>query len=117
MRDFARRFYKSKAWKATRDAYMRHPVETEAGTCPPGMCERCFASGLLVAAEIVHHRIHVEPDTVNDPNVTLDFGNLERLCRKCHADEHPEIYGRKPEDAAPRVRFDVDGNVVRIEGR
>lgn len=110
-RDFARKFYHSRPWKDTRDAYMGHPVERSGGICPPGMCERCFDSGRLVPAEIVHHKTHLTPENIDDPAVSLGFGNLERLCRACHAAEHPEVYGWDVSHA-PRVAFDEYGNVV-----
>lgn len=109
-RDFSRRFYCSKAWRNTRDAYMRAVVDVDGRPCPAGMCERCFKLGFLVPAEIVHHREHLSPLNINDPSVSMSFGNLERLCRKCHADEHPEIYGER---RGCRVAFDSEGNVVR----
>lgn len=101
-REFAKAFYRSTAWKRTRRAYFdyRH-----------GLCERCIRRGVLEAGEIVHHKRHLTPQNINDPSVTLAFDNLELVCRKCHAVEHPEIYGEVFE---PRVAFDADGNVVRI---
>lgn len=101
-RDFARTFYKSKQWEDTRNAYMR---------MGDGLCEPCLRNGDYVPAEIVHHKIHLSPDNINDPEVTLSFKNLERVCRKCHAESHPEIYGIVDEPC--RVAFDQDGNIVR----
>lgn len=108
-RDFATGFYHSVRWKSTRDAYMRATVDVDGRPCPPGMCERCFSRGLLVPAAIVHHVEWLSPDNISDPGVSLSFGNLERLCRKCHADVH----GTVPDG---RVAFDADGNVVRRDG-
>lgn len=45
-------------------------------------------SGLYTPGEIVHHKIEIDADTVNDPNIALSFDNLELLCRKCHAEKH-----------------------------
>ena len=74
MKEWARGLYLSKAWKHTRDAYMasRH-----------GLCERCGES-----AQIVHHRKHLTPRNVNDVNVTMNWDNLEAICRDCHGIEH-----------------------------
>lgn len=101
-REFAREFYHSKQWKSTRDAYAasRHYL-----------CERCFERGFFEKGEIVHHKVHLDPSNISDPSVSLSFDNLELLCRKCHADEHPEIYRR--EDVPRRYRFDAHGNVIR----
>lgn len=79
MKDFAKAFYTSQAWKECREAYRK-----SVG----GLCERCLKSGLYTAGEIVHHKIHITPDNVNDPSVTLNFKNLELVCRECHALEH-----------------------------
>lgn len=93
MKEFARAFYQSKAWKATRDAYLKSRL---------GLCERCGNPG-----EIVHHRRRITHRTVNDPAVTLDWANLELLCRSCHAYEHE---GSAP--TASGVRFDENGDTV-----
>lgn len=105
-RDFSRAFYKSKEWLRTRDAYIRSV---------DGLCERCLRAGRLKPGEIVHHKVHLTPENVHDPAVTLDFGNLEYVCRDCHAAEHPEIYGAD-ERPACRVGFDENGDLVDLEG-
>ena len=61
MKSFAKAFYKSKAWKECRAAYARR-----AG----GLCERCLANGIYKAGEIVHHKIEITPENINDPTVT-----------------------------------------------
>ena len=100
-RDFARAFYHSKVWKQTREAYFRSRR---------GLCERCASRGMVVPGEIVHHVVHLTPENISDPAVTLDFGNLELVCRACHAEEHPEIYERDGGTAC-RVVFDENGDV------
>lgn len=100
-REFAEDFYRSKAWRSTREAYFESVH---------GLCERCLARGVVRAGEIVHHREHLSPQNISDPSVTLSFDNLELLCRDCHASEHPEIYGGRFEQ---RVAFDENGNLVR----
>ena len=104
-RDFAYTFYNSQWWKNTREAYMR---------MGQGLCEPCLAHGVYTPAEIVHHKVHLTPENIGDPSITLNFDNLERVCRDCHAREHPEIYGSETE-CIMRVGFDADGNVVRLE--
>jgi len=101
-RDFALAFYHSKPWKDTRNAYMR---------LGQGLCERCLRKGKLKPAVIVHHKVHLSPQNINDPKITLDFANLERVCRDCHAECHPEIYG-EAHSREPRWAFDEDGNMV-----
>ena len=74
-------FYKSKTWQACRDNYLK-----SVG----GLCEKCKAKGLIVPAEIVHHKIHLNANNITDPSITLNPANLEALCRQCHGEEHPK---------------------------
>ena len=79
MRDFAKHFYKTAGWKKTRKAY---------ASSKGGLCERCLKAGRITPGEIVHHTIHLTPENINDERVTLDWNNLELLCRDCHGKEH-----------------------------
>lgn len=72
-------FYYTDAWKECREAYKQ-----SVG----GLCEVCRAKGLIVAGEIVHHKIHLNASNINDPSITLNFDNLQLVCRKCHGDIH-----------------------------
>lgn len=87
-------FYSSKQWQECRNAYLR-----SVG----GLCEKCKAKGLIVPAEIVHHKIHLNSENLNDPSISLSFSNLQALCRLHHAEEHGKV-----------KRFDVlpDGTVI-----
>lgn len=76
---WARPFYNSSAWKNCRREY---------GAMRGWLCERCLRRNVLAYGEIVHHKIELTPDNVHDPSVTLDFNNLELLCRQCHAEAH-----------------------------
>lgn len=78
-REFAKQFYHSQAWKKCQAAYTK-----QAG----GLCERCLKNGLITAGVIVHHKIHLTPGNINDPDVALNPENLTLLCRDCHALEH-----------------------------
>ena len=96
MKPYAEKFYSSIAWKICRDAYRR-----SVG----GLCERCKSHGIIRAGEIVHHKNQLTPDNINDPDITLNFDNLELLCRDCHALVH------KPEK---RYKVDEQGRVVTL---
>ena len=74
-------FYKSKTWQACRDNYLK-----SVG----GLCEKCKAKGLIVPAEIVHHKIHLNANNITDPSITLNPCNLQAVCRQCHGEEHPQ---------------------------
>ena len=106
---FAVKFYHSRSWKHTRDAYMRAVVDTDRGPCPPGMCERCFSKGLFKPAEIVHHIKPITESTIGDPDTTLSTSNLMRVCRDCHAEIHSPT-----DDYKPRVAFDENGRVIPL---
>lgn len=79
MKEFAKGFYKSKAWQSTRSAYAK-----SVG----GLCERCLSSGIYSTGEIVHHKQPITPDNINDSRITLSWDNLELLCRDCHGKAH-----------------------------
>jgi len=79
MKDYAQTFYKSKRWQSTRQAYFK-----SVG----GLCERCLKKGLYHPAVIVHHKVYIDPQNINNPEITLNWDNLEAVCRKCHEDEH-----------------------------
>ena len=81
MKEYAAKFYKSKAWQACRNAYV-HQAR--------GLCEPCLMAGRVTPGEIVHHKIHLTPDNIHQPEVTMDFSNLELVCRECHAKEHDQ---------------------------
>ena len=97
MREFAEQFYKSKAWQRCRSAFAKSRG---------GLCERCYRSGIIKAGEIVHHKIHLTPENISDPAVTLSWDNLELLCRDCHGAEHQKI--------ERRYMVDDQGHVVAV---
>ncbi len=78
-KDFAQGFYKSKTWQQCRDAY---------AASVGGLCEECLRENKITAGEIVHHKIHLTPDNINDPAVSLNWDNLELVCRSCHLKLH-----------------------------
>lgn len=97
MRDFAARLYKSKAWQRTSKAYAQ-----SVG----GLCEHCLKQGVYKAGEIVHHKIHLSPENINDPSITLSWDNLELVCRTCHG----RLHDTKPK----RYSLDELGRVVSM---
>lgn len=94
MQDFAKDFYKSKTWQKCRQGYI-----ASVG----GLCERCLKNGLINPAVIVHHKVHITPDNITDPSVTLSYNNLEALCRDCHAIAHAKHVKRYVVDELGRV--------------
>lgn len=78
-RDFAKVFYNSSAWKKTRKAYIALKY---------GICERCGQAN----SKQVHHKKYLTETNISNPDVTLNFKNLELLCDICHQKEHNEKY-------------------------
>lgn len=94
MKEFAKDFYTSKAWKQTRAAYI---------SSVRGLCEICKRKGKIKPGVIVHHKIHLTPDNINDPDISLNWDNLQLLCRDCHADQHRTTIKRYTIDPLGRV--------------
>lgn len=93
-----KKLYRSGAWKKLRQAYLsEHP-----------MCERCARVGRIRPATQVHHKIHLTPENVDDPNIALNMSNLESLCDECHAKEH-----HSAGEVAAGLQFDAEGNLFQ----
>lgn len=97
--DFAKRFYKSKAWQQCRRAYI-FKVH--------GLCERCLSKGIYTPGVIVHHKVLLTASNINDPSVSLNHDHLLYVCLECHNREHMGD-GATRED----VMFDSNGDVVK----
>ena len=88
-------FYVSGPWIACARAYKAaHPL-----------CERCMARHEISYSEEAHHKIKLTPKNINNPDVTLNWDNIEALCGKCHKAEHK----KKREK---RWSVDEDGTVT-----
>jgi len=94
MKPFAERFYKSRAWQDTREAYAKSKG---------GLCERCLERGLIVPGEIVHHIKPITQSNIDDPQITLNWDNLRLLCRPCHEAMHRGTEKRYTVDELGRV--------------
>ncbi|MFX4263109.1 HNH endonuclease [Pelotomaculum propionicicum] len=92
MKQFAKKFYKSRAWQDCRVAFFRSMY---------GLCEQCGAGGV-----IVHHKTALTPQNINDPTVTLNWDNLELLCQCCHNRAHGSS------STSDDTRFDEGGNLI-----
>ena len=74
-----------------------------------GLCEVCLNAGIITPAEIVHHKIHLTDAELQDPDIALNHDNLQALCRRHHAEAHPEIYRKK---YIKRYSVDATGHVT-----
>ena len=78
-RSWAKAFYVSREWINCRRAY---------AISKAGLCERCLAKGLIVPGDEVHHKIRLTPQNITQPEISLNWENLELLCKQCHHEEH-----------------------------
>ena len=94
-REFSRRFYRSKLWRAARGLALRRDLYT---------CRDCGGR-----ATEVHHKNAITAENINDSNITLNLDNLESLCWQCH-DKRTKGSG----DVGDEYRFDDQGQVIKI---
>jgi len=97
MKEFARKFYFSKAWQECRDGYINQRKGIDGG-----MCEECHSE----LGYIVHHRKHLTPQNITDPEIALNWSNLEFVCKNCHDILHGHCNQQKNPS---RVWFDAMG--------
>ena len=89
-------FYGTRKWKQCRAKYKSlHPI-----------CERCEKAGIVKRAERIHHKVYLTVDNYKDPEISLNFDNLEALCFDCHQAEH-----FRNADCREGLFFDADGNL------
>ena len=96
-KEFSKAFYTSRAWQKCRENY---------GAYRGWLCESCIRRGVLAYGEIVHHKTELTPENINDPSITLNFDNLELLCRQCHAEAHDKKKRHR------RFYFGPDGEII-----
>ena len=96
-KEFALKFYRSRAWVKCKNSYISRVH---------GMCEQCDRKGILTPGYIVHHKIKLTQENINDITVTLNHDNLEYLCLECHNRVHGNGVTRDD------VMFDDEGNLI-----
>lgn len=94
MKEWARWFYTSKAWRKCRKSFLedKHYI-----------CERCGG-----AANTGHHKEYLTPKNIHDPIITLNHDNLEALCPDCHSMEH-----KGGSCIVNGLLFDDDGDLIQ----
>ena len=92
MKEWAKDFYNSTAWRETREAYL---------VSQQYVCERCEEP-----ATMVHHKTWLTRHNITRPELTLCWDKLEALCQDCHNKEHHKTKRHG------RYKFDADGNVI-----
>lgn len=101
-REFAKPFYNSKQWEKCRQGYISQRQSIDGG-----ICERCKDS----LGYIVHHKVHITPDNINDPYITLGHDNLSYMCHDCHNREH----GGDNSPLRDDVIFNSNGELIRSD--
>lgn len=101
-KDFSKAFYKSIEWQKVRESVLMRDKY---------LCVNCGKP-----AEEVHHIIHLTPENINKPNITLNPMNLTSLCRACHFDEHKKdkAEGIRKRNGIPEYEYEFDENGVLI---
>jgi 5-methylcytosine-specific restriction protein A len=94
MKPFAKKFYKSKAWRKCRESYIPKVF---------AICEQCGDPGY-----ILDHIEEITPENINNPEITLNHDNLQYLCTPCHNKKTFSKYDPVRED----VMFDEQGNLI-----
>ncbi len=80
-RAWANKFYGSTAWKNCRKGFFQ---------AKSGLCESCLRRGLITPGTEVHHKTPLTPQNIEDPTITLNWDNLELLCKACHDEQHTQ---------------------------
>ena len=99
-KEWAKDFYNSREWRECREAYIQ---------TVDGLCERCLEKGIVKPGYIVHHIEHLTPQNIDNPEVTLNWENLEYLCQTCHQHEH---YLEEKEVTREGLIFNETGELV-----
>ena len=97
-KEFAIKFYKSKAWLQCREGFIQSVY---------GLCSRCNSPGY-----IVHHKILLIPNNINNVEVTLNWQELEYLCIDCHNKEHMSKHDIVIREG---LSFNDKGEVIKIK--
>ena len=100
MQAWAERFYGSAAWHRCRLGYIRERFSIDGG--------RCEACG-VAQGYICHHKIVLTPENIQDPEVALNWDNLQYVCRECH--DQFEGHGLR-RGARACVVFDAHGQPI-----
>lgn len=97
MKPWAEWFYKSKAWRSCRKDYIEKRISIDGG-----LCEICRER----LGYIVHHKIELTPENINNSEITLNQELLQYTCKPCH-DEHHKVFVSKA-----KMKFDNEGQPI-----
>lgn len=98
--NWAKKLYASAAWQKCREGYIQSVN---------GLCEVCLSKDRLTPGLIVHHKIVLTPENINDPSVTLNWDHLRYVCNDCHETEH---HGEH-EVVRDGLKFNSNGDLIQ----
>ena len=101
-KEWAKRFYKSKAWQQTRAAYISKRVSIDGG-----MCEVCGKH----LGYIVHHITELTPRNISDAKISLGMDNLMYVCKDCHDEFDGHFQNWREKIRKCKCDFADDGQV------
>ena len=103
-KEWAKGFYNSSRWIKCRQSFIDQRIMIDVG-----MCQECHK----VPGEIVHHKIILTDENINDESISLSFDNLEFVCHKCHDEfEGHGVHGNGK--IKPLCIFAADGQPVSL---
>lgn len=102
-KEWAKRFYNSKAWRTCRDSYISFRIAVDGG-----ICEECKEE----QGYIVHHKNLLTEKNINDPLIALNYENLMYVCKHCHDEYEDHGVGNKKTKCI--CFFDKDGQPVSL---
>ena len=98
MKEWAKKFYNSGSWKAARSKYISDRINVDGG-----LCEECRdAPGF-----IVHHKIMLTAENINNPEISLNPSRFQYLCKDCH--DRKEGHWLDRPSIPLKCEFDCDG--------
>lgn len=101
--NFAKTFYHSDKWKRCKNAYIQQRYLIDGG-----LCEECHNE----QGYIVHHKIYLNKNNINDPLITLNPDNLEYVCKRCH--DKFEGHGVGKSKQKSKAKFNSNGEPVDV---
>ncbi|WP_313413151.1 HNH endonuclease signature motif containing protein [Sedimentibacter sp.] len=100
-KEFAKRFYDSKAWKDCRESFISDRISVDGG-----MCQYCGED----LGYIVDHIEELTPDNINNPYITLNHDNLQYLSLKCH---NIKTFSMDKDIVREGLMFDCNGELIQ----
>jgi 5-methylcytosine-specific restriction endonuclease McrA len=100
-REFAKKFYDSKAWKLCRKSFIADRIAIDGG-----MCEHCKDK----LGYIVDHKEEITYENINNADVSLNHKNLQYLCLKCH---NTKTFGTDKEIVREGLMFNSNGELIQ----